>query len=46
MRPLVLKGQLDKVAALTRGEPQNLAMPREALEVQEVAEAILGTRAN
>jgi predicted dehydrogenase len=42
MRPLVLKGQLDKVAALTRGERHNLATLREALEVQEVAEAILG----
>ncbi|WP_270937573.1 Gfo/Idh/MocA family protein [Falsiroseomonas oryzae] len=42
MRPLVLKGQLDKVAALTRGQPQDLATLREALEVQEVVEAILG----
>jgi predicted dehydrogenase len=41
MRPTVLKGQLDKLAALTRGEPQNLATLREALEVQEVVEAIL-----
>lgn len=42
MRPMVLKGQLDKLAALTRGEPQTLATLREALEVQEVVEAILG----
>ena len=42
MRPLVLKGQLDKVAALTTGAPQNLATLREALEVQEVVERILG----
>lgn len=41
MRPLVLKGQLDKFAALTRGEPTDLATLREALEVQEVVEAIL-----
>ncbi|HEV7266552.1 MAG TPA: Gfo/Idh/MocA family oxidoreductase [Falsiroseomonas sp.] len=42
MRPQVLRGQLDKVAALTRGEAQNLATLREALEVQEVVEEILG----
>ena len=41
MRPLVLQGQLDKLAALTRGETVNLATLREALEVQEVVEAIL-----
>jgi predicted dehydrogenase len=41
MRPLVLKDQLDKVAALAGGEAQNLATLREALEVQEVVEAIL-----
>lgn len=43
MRPMVLKGQLDKLAALTRGEPADLATLREALEVQEVVEAILGS---
>jgi predicted dehydrogenase len=42
MRPLTLKGQLDKLAALTRGEATKLATLREALEVQEVVEAILG----
>jgi predicted dehydrogenase len=41
MRPLVLARQLDKLAALARGEPQDLATIREALEVQEVVEAIL-----
>jgi predicted dehydrogenase len=41
MRPLVLRRQLDKVAALARGEPQDLATLREALEVQEIVEAIL-----
>ncbi|HEX2555736.1 MAG TPA: Gfo/Idh/MocA family oxidoreductase [Microvirga sp.] len=40
-RPLVLARQLDKVAALTRGEKQNLATLRDALEVQEIVEAIL-----
>lgn len=43
MRPLVLKGQLDKLAALTRGEATTLATLREALEVQEVVEAILAS---
>lgn len=42
MRPLVLKRQLEKVAALTAGQPQNLATLSEALEVQEIVEAILG----
>ena len=40
IRPLVLKRQLDKVAALTRGAAQDLATAREALEVQRVVEAI------
>ena len=44
MRPLVLARQLAKVAALTRGESQNLATVREALEVQEVVEGILQGR--
>ena len=34
--------QLTKLAALTNGEPQDLATLREALEVQEVVEGILG----
>ncbi|RVT97552.1 Gfo/Idh/MocA family oxidoreductase [Rhodovarius crocodyli] len=42
MRPMVLQGQLNKLAALTKGEAQNLATLREALEVQEVVERILG----
>ena len=42
MRPMVLRGQLSKLAALTRGEPQDLATLREALEVQEIVEGILG----
>jgi predicted dehydrogenase len=41
MRPLTLAGQLDKLAALTRGEAVDLATLQEALSVQEVVEAIL-----
>ncbi|BDG72123.1 Gfo/Idh/MocA family oxidoreductase [Roseomonas fluvialis] len=41
MRPMVLQRQLDGVAAMTRGQPHHLATLREALEVQEVVEAIL-----
>lgn len=41
MRPLVLARQLDKIAAMTRGEATNLATLHEALEVQRVVEAIL-----
>lgn len=41
MRPMVLKRQLDGVAAMTRGEKHHLATLREALEVQQVVEAIL-----
>lgn len=41
MRPLVLKRQLDGVAAMTRGQAHHLATLREALEVQQVVEAIL-----
>lgn len=40
-RPLVLRRQLDQVAALTRGEPQTLASIGEALAVQEIVETIL-----
>ena len=43
MRPMVLQGQLDKLAALTRGEAVNLATLREALEVQEIVEGILAS---
>ncbi len=41
MRPLVLKRQLAKVAALTRGAPQDLATLSEAAEVQRVVETML-----
>lgn len=41
MRPLVLRRQLDKVARMSRGEAHDLATVAEALEVQEVVEAIL-----
>ncbi|MEQ1616485.1 MAG: Gfo/Idh/MocA family oxidoreductase [Hyphomicrobiaceae bacterium] len=41
IRPLVLARQLDKVAALTRGEATTLATLDEALDVQRVVEAIL-----
>jgi predicted dehydrogenase len=41
MRPLVLKRQLDKLVALTCGEPQTLATLEEALAVQTLVEAML-----
>jgi predicted dehydrogenase len=41
MRPLVLRRQLDKVAALSRGTDQDLAKLSEAAEVQRVVETIL-----
>ena len=44
VRPLVLRRQLEGVAALVRGEPFHLATLTEALEVQEVVEAILASR--
>jgi len=40
-RPLILARQLDKVAAMSRGENTNLASLSEALEVQQIVEAIL-----
>ncbi len=40
-RPIVLARQLAKVAAMTRGEPHDLATLREAFDVQQVVEAIL-----
>lgn len=40
-RPLVLARQLDKLAAMTRGEAHGLATLSEALEVQEAVEAML-----
>jgi predicted dehydrogenase len=41
MRPLVLKRQLAGVAAMTSGQPHNLATLEEAFDVQTVVEAIL-----
>lgn len=41
MRPVTLGGQLDKLAALARGEPTDLATLEEALEVQEIVEGML-----
>lgn len=41
MRPLVLKRQLAAVAAMHRGEAHPLATIAEALEVQQIVEAIL-----
>lgn len=41
-RPLVLRRQLDKLAAMVAGQPHNLASVREALQVQEAVEGILG----
>jgi predicted dehydrogenase len=40
-RPLALKRQLEGVAKLARGEPHHLATLAEALDVQEIVEAIL-----
>lgn len=44
MRPLVLRRQLEGVARMTRGEPHGLATLSEALEVQDIVEAILAGR--
>ncbi|MCQ4161896.1 Gfo/Idh/MocA family oxidoreductase [Roseomonas sp. GC11] len=42
MRPMVLRGQMDKLAALTRGAPETgLATLREALTVQQIVEELL-----
>jgi predicted dehydrogenase len=43
-RPLILKGQLHKLAAMTAGKAHDLATPAEALAVQEVIEAILSSQ--
>ena len=45
MRPLTLRGQLDKLARLHRGERTELATLEEALAVQEAVEAILSRSA-
>jgi len=44
-RPLILKGQLHKLAAMTAGKPHDLATLEEALAVQEIVEAILSNGA-
>lgn len=43
-RPAALKRQLEGVVRLARGEPHHLATLQEALDVQEVVEAILAAR--
>lgn len=43
-RPIALRRQLQGVAKLTRGEPHHLATLSEALEVQDIVEAILAAR--
>jgi predicted dehydrogenase len=43
MRPLTLAGQLDKLAALTRGEETELASLAEALSIMEAVEGILAS---
>ncbi|WP_422016544.1 Gfo/Idh/MocA family protein [Reyranella sp.] len=43
-RPLALKRQLEGVARLARGEAHHLATLQEALDVQEIVEAILAKR--
>ena len=43
-RPLALKRQLEGVARLARGEAHHLATLAEALDVQEIVEAILAKR--
>ena len=42
-RPVALKRQLEGVVRLTRGEPHHLATLVEALDVQEIVEAILAS---
>ncbi len=42
-RPMILARQLDKVAAMTRGETTNLATLEEALAVQTIVERILAS---
>ena len=41
MRPLVLRRQIEEAAKMTRGESHRLATLSEALDVQEIVEAIL-----
>ena len=42
-RPLILRDQLSKLAAMTAGGAHDLATPREAFAVQETVEAILAS---
>lgn len=42
-RPLILRDQLTKLAAMTAGLPHDLATPAEALAVQEIVETILAS---
>ncbi|PJK28377.1 Gfo/Idh/MocA family protein [Minwuia thermotolerans] len=42
-RPLILKRQVEKLAAMTRGAPHDLASVGEALNVQTVVEGILAS---
>ncbi len=42
-RPLILRDQLSKLAAMTAGGAHDLATPAEALAVQELVEGILAT---
>jgi len=44
MRPVILRGQVGKLPALTGGEPQDLATVGEALQVQRIVEGILSGR--
>lgn len=42
-RPMILQGQVTKLAAMVRGQPHDLATVAEALEVQTVVERILAS---
>ena len=44
VRPLILRGQLSKLKAMTAGQSNDLATPAEALAVQELVEAILAAK--
>lgn len=42
-RPMILQGQVTKLAAMVRGQPHDLATVAEALEVQTVVERVLAS---
>jgi len=42
-RPMILQGQVTKLAAMVRGQPHDLATVEEALEVQTIVEGILAS---